>query len=150
MTTMLKKAGLGVVLAATAFAATGPAEAQYYNGHDNHHRHGDGTGTAVVAGIAGLAIGAAIASNAGHHRGYRDRFYYDRGYNNGGYYYRNYNNNYYNNYDRSYYNNYYRDRAYYPRQRYYDYDRDDYRQRCYTERRYDPYYDRTVKIKVCR
>jgi len=46
-----------------------------------HHRRDNG-GAAVVAGIAGLAIGAALA-NSGHHRdydrGYYDRRYYDRG-----------------------------------------------------------------------
>lgn len=47
----------------------------------DHHRRDNG-GAAIVAGIAGLAIGAALASS-GHHRdydrGYDDRRYYDRG-----------------------------------------------------------------------
>ena len=54
----------------------------YYRGHNND-------GAAVVAGIAGLAIGAAIAGG-GHDRyydnGYSRRGYYDQPYYGGGYY----------------------------------------------------------------
>ena len=129
MNPMLKKAGLGIALAATALTAAAPAEAQYGRGYRGGYGHGgyDRGGTAVVAGIAGLAIGAAIAS------GNRDR-YYDRGY-----------------YDRNYYDRSYAyDRGYYPRSGYYD---DDYRYeypRCYVERRYDPYYGGPVRVRVCR
>ena len=53
-----------------------------YRGDWNHHRRGDGGG-AIVAGIAGLAIGAALASG-GHRdnygRGYYGRRDYDYGY----------------------------------------------------------------------
>ncbi len=42
---------------------------------DHHHDNG---GAALAAGIAGLAVGAALASS--------DHGYYDRGYNDGGYY----------------------------------------------------------------
>ncbi len=55
---------------------------RYYRGHDD--------GAAVVAGIAGLAIGAALAGGGGHDRyydnGYYRRGYYDRPYYGGGYY----------------------------------------------------------------
>lgn len=51
--------------------AASPAEAQRYGGG---YRGRDNGGTAVVAGIAGLAIGAALASNGDRGR------YYDRGY----------------------------------------------------------------------
>ena len=71
MNSILKKAGLGVALAATAITASAPADAQRYY---RHHRGGD-AGPAIVAGIAGLAIGAAIASSSN-----RDRYYRDRGY----------------------------------------------------------------------
>lgn len=126
MINLMKKLVLGVTLGATALTMATPAEAQRYRYNRYHHGHGD---TAVVAGIAGLAIGAALASN-NNDRYRRDGWYRDNGYR----------------YDYDDY--YYRDRGYYPIDGYYasryrDYDR------CYTERRYDPYYGRSVKIRVC-
>lgn len=104
MTNLLKKTVLGVAAAATGLTLAAPAEAQYYR-----HR-GDG-GAAVVAGIAGLAVGAALASG---NRGYYEPYYYPGYY--PGYYYQPY-----------YYNAYpvYRyDYRVYP---HYRYDRRDYR-----------------------
>jgi len=49
---------------------------RYYGGY--HHHHGDAAGAALVAGIAGLAIGAALAD--GGHRTYYRTGYYDYGY----------------------------------------------------------------------
>ena len=57
MNSILKKAGLGVAMAATALTVAAPAEAQYYR----HRDRGDATGAAIVGGIIGLGIGAAIA-----------------------------------------------------------------------------------------
>ncbi len=84
MNTLIKKATLGLVLGATALtAAAVPAEAQRYR----HRDHGD-AGAAIVAGIAGLAVGAAIASND-HRYDYDRRYYRDHGYYpTDGYYYR--------------------------------------------------------------
>jgi len=122
MTNFLTKTVLAASLGATALVAAAPAEAQYYGGR----RHHDDGGTAIVAGIAGLAIGAAIASNSNRDRYYRDDYYYR----NDSYRYDNYNN-----YPR--YNNYYNnDRRY------------NYRQ-CRIERRYDPYYGRSTRVRVC-
>ncbi len=142
MKSMLKKVGLGIVLAATAVTAAAPAEAQRYGrgGYGNDYGRGgygggynrggyNRGGGALVAGIAGLAIGAAIAS--GNDR-YRDRYYYDRGYPA--------------NYDRGYYNNH----GYYPNDGYYAYSYRDRYPRCYTERRYDSYYGGPVLVRVCR
>ena len=98
MNTILKKAGLGVALAATALTAAMPADAQRYRG-----RHHDDAGPAIVAGIAGLAIGAAIASDHSRDR-YRDDYYRQRGYAP--------------NYD----DGYYRQHGYYPANGYYAYD----------------------------
>lgn len=126
MNSMMKKAGLGVALAVTALATAAPAEAQRYYGR---HR-GDNGGAAVVAGIAGLAIGAAIASN-GNNR-YRDRYYYDRGYPA--------------NYDYNYYN----DHGYYPDDGYYAYNYRPRFNRCRVVRQWDPYYGQPVRIRVCR
>lgn len=127
MNSMLKKAGLGIALAATALTAAVPADAQRYR----HYRGHDDGGTAIVAGIAGLAIGAAIASDHRDDR-YRDRYYAERGFA----------------YD--YDDNYYRSHNYYPNDGYYAqrYQRD--YSRCYVERRYDRYYGRDVRVRVCR
>jgi hypothetical protein len=49
-----------------------------YRGDWGRHHHGnDAAAAAVVAGVAGLALGAALSSN---NRVYYDRGYYDRGY----------------------------------------------------------------------
>jgi hypothetical protein len=79
MKTLFTKAALALALGATALTSAAPAEAQRYGGG---YRHDDGTGTAIIAGIAGLAIGAAIASSSNRRDGYyEDRGYYDqRGY----------------------------------------------------------------------
>jgi len=69
-------AGLAALTLAGGLGAAS-ANAQEWRGG---HRH-DGSGAAVAAGIAGLAIGAAIASSS--HDRYVDRGYgygYDRGY----------------------------------------------------------------------
>ncbi len=80
----LKKAGLAVALGATALAGlAAPADAQRYYRH-----RGYGGGGAVAAGIAGLAIGAAIASSD-HRYDYDRRYYRYHGYYPvNGYYYR--------------------------------------------------------------
>ena len=120
MTNLVKKATLGLVMGATVLTAVAPAaDAQRYR-----YRHRDHTGAAVAAGIAGLAIGAAIASS--------DRRYYDRRYG----------------YDRRSY----RDHGYYPYDGYYyrDYQRR-YRSwdSCYTRRMWDPYLHRRVVVRYC-
>lgn len=125
MNNVLKKAGLGVALAATALTAAVPADAQRYRGY--YHRH-DNAGPAIVAGIAGLAIGAAIASNSRD----RDVYYRERGY------------------DPYYDDGYYRSHGYYPNDGYYAYAYRRHYPRCYVERRWDPYWDRPVRVEVCR
>jgi hypothetical protein len=128
MTGMLKKMGLGAVLTATVLSAV-PADAQRWRGR--HHDRGDATGAAIVGGIAGLAIGAAIAS--GNNRD-RDVYYRERGYRP--------------DYDAYYY----RHHGYYPQNGYYayDYQRNGYHdRRCWIENRYDRYYGRSMRIRVC-
>jgi hypothetical protein len=69
-----------ITLGGAVCATAAPAEAQrYYGGHYGGYRHHDNTGAAVAAGVVGLALGAALASN----HGYYNHGYYDRGY---GYY----------------------------------------------------------------
>jgi hypothetical protein len=116
MNSMLKKMGLGAVLAATALSSAVPAEAQRHGGyrggyHGGYHGHrgGDAAGAALLGGIVGLGLGAAIASN---HGGYYDRSYY---------------------YDRRYYY----DRPHY------------YRPHCWSQWRWDPYWGRDVRVRVC-
>lgn len=118
MQSLLKKAGLGVALAATSLTVVAaPAQAQrYHRGYHGYHRGGDVAGAAILGGIVGLGVGAAIASD--HRDRYYDNGYYDRGYAQPGYY----------------------DNGYYA-----------YRgPRCYVERRYDPYYRHSVRVRVCR
>lgn len=126
LSTFATKAVLGATLGATALTVAAPADAQRYR---YWHRDRDRGGTAVVAGIAGLAIGAALASNA-NNRWERDRWYRDRGFR----------------YDYDDY--YYRSRGYYPMDGYYAYRYRDYGE-CRIERRYDPYYGRRVRVQVC-
>jgi len=78
-----------ITLGGAVCATAAPAEARphgggyyhggYYGGHDRHNN----AGAAVAAGVVGLALGAALASNS---HGYYDRGYYDRGYYAPGYY----------------------------------------------------------------
>ncbi len=126
MNGFLKKAGLGVALAATALTTAAPADAQRWGGYGRgygggwggyHHRGGGNVaGAAVLGGILGLGVGAAIASSN------RPR-YYDRGY-----------------YDapppppRVYYEA--------PVATYYA-------PRCWNEWRVDPYYGDRVSVRVC-
>jgi hypothetical protein len=107
MLKFLKRAGIvAAAVGAMALATTAEARDRY------GHRGNDDASLAIGAGIIGLAIGAAIASD--HDRGY----YYDRGYYGypRGYYYRAYPRRYYRAYPRG---DYYYDR--YPRRHYRDY-----------------------------
>ena len=129
-----------------AVAATAPAEARPY-GHRYHHRHNDNdndAGVAIAAGVVGLALGAALASDS-RRGGY---YSYDRGYYGGGYYSRPYRGGYY---GRPYYGGYYsrpyyRDRhSYYGRP--YGYYNRGYRT-CTSKRWvYDPYLGREVRVR---
>lgn len=82
MAGLLKKTVLGVTLAASTLAATAPADAQYRGGRGYRGYRHDGIGAggaAVLGGLLGLGVGAAIAS--GNRDRYDDRGYaYDRGY----------------------------------------------------------------------
>jgi hypothetical protein len=53
---------LGGTIAATAAPAQARPHGYYNNGYYGHH-HGNDAGVAVAAGVVGLALGAAIASN---------------------------------------------------------------------------------------
>ncbi|MGY4397393.1 hypothetical protein ACVWZA_002587 [Sphingomonas sp. UYAg733] len=146
MTTMFTKATLALALGATALTAAAPAEAQRYGGR---HRGNDNGGIAIIAGIAGLAIGAAIASSGndrrrGYDRGYREDSY-QQGYVDDGYNYNDYRRN-----DRRY-----DDRRAYDRNNGYNgYDRQDgYGQRgygrCHVETRWDNYSGQRTAVRVC-
>jgi hypothetical protein len=53
---------LGGTIAATAAPAQARPHGYYNNGYYGHH-HSNDAGVAVAAGVVGLALGAAIASN---------------------------------------------------------------------------------------
>lgn len=85
MRKVLTAALAAITLGGAICATAAPAEARPHGGHyyhGGHYRHGN-AGAAVAAGVVGLALGAALASN-GH--SYYDRGYYDRGYYAPGYY----------------------------------------------------------------
>lgn len=92
------KIGLAVALAASTIAVPNSAYAR-----DRHHDRHDDAALVIGAGIVGLAIGAAIASDHDDGYYYRHRHYYrdypDRYY-------------YYDRYPRRYYHDYRRDRWY--------------------------------------
>ena len=101
MKTIFRRAGMVAALFAGALALTAPAHAR--------DRHGDDDAAiAIGAGLVGLAIGAAIASDDRHDRYYDRRYYYD------GPRYRAYPRHYYRDYPRHYYRDdrRYRDREY--------------------------------------
>jgi hypothetical protein len=79
----LTAAMAAITLGGAALATAAPAQAQhhgggyhggggYRGGYGGHYGRGNG-GAAVAAGVVGLALGAAIASN---NHGYYDRGYY--------------------------------------------------------------------------
>lgn len=122
MNGLLMKAGLGTAMAATALAAAAPADAQRWR-HRGYDRGGDVAAGAIIGGVVGLGLGAAIASN---NRGWRGGY---GGY--GGYGYDGWNGY----YAQPYYN------AYRPRWR---------GPRCFRTWQYDPYYGGRVPVRVCR
>lgn len=72
--------GLAAATLLGSLSVGSAASAQYRH---YYHRDRDHAGAAVAAGIAGLAVGAAIGSH--RHRYYNDDYYYDEPY--GSYYY---------------------------------------------------------------
>ncbi|CAN5522489.1 hypothetical protein BH10PSE14_BH10PSE14_18960 [soil metagenome] len=147
MTSIFTKATLALALGASALTVAAPAEAQRYGGHRDH----DGSGTAIIAGIAGLAIGAAIISSANHRRDERDAARYNGS---DGYYddvngYR----------SEQYRDGPYRDeRGYRDERDYrgngygngYGYDDDRGRGRCHVESRWDGYSGQRMMVRICR
>lgn len=85
MNGMMMKLGLGTAMAATALAAAAPADAQRWRGR-GYNRGNDVATGALIGGVVGLGLGAAIASsNRGPY--YRGGGYYGyRGYGPGPYY----------------------------------------------------------------
>jgi hypothetical protein len=106
MTGMLKKLGIGAVLAATTFAMTAPAEAR-----DRYRRGGD-DGAAIALGVLSIAAFAALAASERDRYYYRDGYYYPRNYYPRYRYNYNYNYRAYPRYNNRYYYNDYRYRDY--------------------------------------
>jgi hypothetical protein len=70
---------LAAATAAGAIAATAaPAEARPHHYYRHHHGGGDAVAAAAVAGIAGLALGAALSDHDGRsHYSYSTGYRYD-------------------------------------------------------------------------
>lgn len=76
-------AGLAALTMGATIAATAtPADAQPRRYYPREYRHdrGDRTGTAIAAGVVGLALGAALAGNSGNNRGYYGAYSYGPNY----------------------------------------------------------------------
>ncbi len=71
MKTILTGALAALTIGAGALASV-PASAETHNWHGGYEHRGNEGGAALAAGLAGLAVGAAIA---GDHGGYYDRGY---------------------------------------------------------------------------
>jgi hypothetical protein len=100
MRKLLTTALAAVTAAGAVLATAAPAQAEHYR-YYRHHRHGgnDAVAAAVLGGVAGLALGAALSSDGSRSRtyysgyaydprydGYRRGYYRDRGYYGDGYY----------------------------------------------------------------
>jgi len=72
----MKKLGLGAMLAATVITTAAPAEAQRWRRYDRGRGGGDVAAGAIIGGVLGLGLGAAIASGNRGGRGYYDDGYY--------------------------------------------------------------------------
>ena len=97
----IRRAVLTVALLATTVGAAATAEARDRYGHRGG---GDDAAIAIGAGVVGLAIGAALASDnrRGYYRDrhYRGRYYYPRSRYRTSYYYQSYPGYYYDSYPR--------------------------------------------------
>ncbi|WP_033922286.1 hypothetical protein [Sphingomonas sp. 37zxx] len=120
---IITRATIGLVAGATTLAAAAPAQAQRY--YDDRPRGGDVATAAIIGGVAGLAIGAAIAGdNRRNWRGYDRRYYGPR-----------------------HRGNFYGPRyAYAPRYAYNP--RRAYRRNC-IGRQFDPYSGRSFRVRYC-
>lgn len=144
MRKVLASAIAAVTFGGAVLATAAPAYAEHYNSYGGYNRHrgnGDTAAAAIVAGIAGLAIGAAIASKDDNRQRYSRGYGYNDSYGYGDSY------GYRNNYGTGYgYDS--RSDGYYRQHRhgydgYYDQNRT-----CVTrERVWDSYEDRYVKIE---
>jgi hypothetical protein len=63
---------LGAAALVASLALTPAAHADRWHGHGGyyHHNRGNAAGAAIIGGLVGLGLGAAIASSGGYYNGY--------------------------------------------------------------------------------
>jgi len=128
MRKILTTALAAVTAAGAVLATAAPAEAQRYRHYRHHRDNDDAVAAAVLGGVAGLALGAALSNGGSRSRTYSSGYYsYDPRYDS---------------YSRR---GYYRDGGYYGRP--YAYDDRPYRTCISRERVWDPYIERRVTIE---
>jgi hypothetical protein len=69
MALLARLLGVGVLVIGLAIAPAGHAE-RWHGGwehHEHHHGGGNAAGAAIIGGLIGLGVGAAIASNGGYY-----------------------------------------------------------------------------------
>src|SRR5687767_10631148 len=88
MRKLLTTALAAVTAAGAALATAAPAQAERYRHYRHHRDNDDAVAAAILGGVAGLALGAALSSNGGRSRTYYNGYSYDPRYDGyrGGYY----------------------------------------------------------------
>ena len=135
MRKILTSAMAAVMAAGAVLATAGPASAEHRRYRYHHRDNDDEVAAAILGGVAGLALGAALSSGSRR----------DRGYYSGGYSYDPRYDSYYRGRSYGYYDDGYYDRGYY-RGGYYG-DRYAYRTCISRDRVWDPYIGRRVIIE---
>jgi hypothetical protein len=67
MISRTRRLGTAALIAGLAIAPAAHAQRWHGRGWDHHHHNGNAAGAAIVGGLIGLGLGAAIASSGGYY-----------------------------------------------------------------------------------